>query len=195
MIYRVSQNEMTPYIYPDAEALPYGKRQFSFLLSAVIEPVKNYVMQHIEFLQWDAKNDTASDTDNIPDLALCAGKLFLNNKSYVLLKDLLAECGEFLPVTFNAGTGYIFNPLLNVEPLKIDMHYDDIAAIYFDEDIKTPIFKTDKNLKSVYITKSLYNQIKLMGLNGLDYYPDYADIYSHSERAQQNLKSKTAHKL
>ncbi len=56
----------------------------------------------------DSKGMTGSA---IPDIMEFKGRLFLSHEAYEALKPLLENDGEFLPVTYEKGEGYIFNPL------------------------------------------------------------------------------------
>lgn len=53
----------------------------------------------------------------IPDISSRVGKLFLNEMAFSVLKEILSKDGEFLPVTYEGGTGYLFNCLVVAEEL------------------------------------------------------------------------------
>lgn len=58
-------------------------------------------------------NETAGKL--IPDIIDNNGRLFLSEKAYTELNELLNKVGEFLPVYYTDGKGYIFNPLKTAE--------------------------------------------------------------------------------
>jgi|TARA_B110000211_G_scaffold63312_2_gene72529 hypothetical protein len=77
----------------------------------------------------------------IPDIAEHQGRLFLSTRAYDTLHNLLKNDGEFLPVEYENGTGYMFNPLrladtvggLNEEHC-VKNEWDDVEHIAFHED-------------------------------------------------------------
>jgi len=110
----------------------------------------------------------------------------LSEKAYSTLKETLTGHGEFLPVTFNAGKGYIFNPLEDIAPIKNTIIAGERgsplpAAYQFNEDNLPPIFKTEIDNSRIFITTELYRIIRLNGLNGLLFYKDYSNTYAEPE--------------
>lgn len=55
----------------------------------------------------------------IPDLAIRSGRLFVNESAFPTVKDHLFDDGEFLPVTFEQGNGYLLNILKIAEDLDL----------------------------------------------------------------------------
>mgnify|MGYP000067761854 CR=1 FL=1 len=55
--------------------------------------------------------EKADKKRKIPDLAIHVGRLFLSAKAYDVLEPLIKNDGEFLPVTYENGSGYFYIPL------------------------------------------------------------------------------------
>ena len=77
----------------------------------------------------------------IPDIAEHQGRLFLSAHAYDTLHDLLKNDGEFLPVKYENGIGYMFNPLQIAESVGglneahcVKNKWDDVEHIAFYED-------------------------------------------------------------
>ena len=77
--------------------------------------------------------------------------MYLAERAYRLLKDLLSGHGEFLPVTYRNQTGYLFNALSIAddknaldEKLCIKNEWNEMEHIGFVEErlYDTPIFRT-----------------------------------------------------
>ena len=95
--------------------------------------------------------NTESHGDAMPDISEHYGRLFLSQKAYDVLGDLLKNDGEFLPVTYEDGKAYIFNTLSVAESvdgvntdLSVKDKYGERKHMAFHEDrIKDfKIFKT-----------------------------------------------------
>ncbi len=190
MIYRIDQDEDSPYIDLDGDinfnidlhkySPELGNMPF-FLVSEIHSYADVWNSPHIQFLV-----DEGIKTDSFPDLDIKGGKLFLSEKAYNTLKGILSGHGEFLPVTFNAGTGYIFNPLEDIAPIKESIEYDPtdsrlVLNFKFNESNLPPIFKSDIDTRYVFITTELYRTIRLNGLNGLWFFKDYGFTYADPE--------------
>lgn len=75
----------------------------------------------------------------MPDIMVRNGRLFLSIAAYEVLSPIIAEHGEFLPITYEGNNGFIFNVLSVAED----------------------IFETDKNLSNkneLGEVKSLYSR-------------------------------------
>jgi hypothetical protein len=77
----------------------------------------------------------------IPDIAEHQGRLFLSTRAYDTLHNLLKNDGEFLPVEYENGTGYMFNPLRIADTVGglneahcVKNEWDDVEHIAFHED-------------------------------------------------------------
>lgn len=135
---------------------------------------------HINFLA-----GLDSKAQSIPDISSAGGRLFLKQKSFDLLKDLLLPHGEFLPVTFDAGSGYIFNPLKIAEDLDgLDQKliiYDkneNLEHIGFKEDVlsEISIFRTKlDSYHGVFCNLALKAAIEEGQLTGVYFHSDFAN--------------------
>lgn len=124
----------------------------------------------------------------IPDIMPFQGKLFLSQKAYDTLKALIEGDGEFLPVNYEQGQGYIFNPLSVAE--KVDglnatishkNEYGDIDAMAFHEDrVKAfAIFKSEfDNYKSVICREDVKDAIENAGFGGVYFTLDLGNPFT-----------------
>jgi len=110
----------------------------------------------------------------LPDISQHYGRLFLNEKAYVALKDILEPYGEFLPVFYADGTGYLFNLLaLEDNALNKDLckknEWGEIIWVGFDEDrVSNSVFRTEyDNFFSVFCTEKFHSVYMASELNGL----------------------------
>ncbi len=87
----------------------------------------------------------------LPDIAENGGRLYFNEHAYQLLHSLIDECGEFLPVYHDDGSGYVFNPLKSAEDVSgidsertlFDTHGNLAHFSFHDDKVKPfPIFRT-----------------------------------------------------
>ncbi len=190
MIYRIGCNQTGPHVDLDPEinfdidlhkrSPEIGNLPF-FLVSDIHSYADIWNTPHIQFI-----GEESIETDEYPDLTVHGGKLFLSEKAYSTLKEILEGHGEFLPVTFNAGKGYIFNPLEDIAPIEGSIkpgEYGSLvpSAYQFNEENLPPIFRTGIDGDRIFITKDLYRMIRLNGLNGLLFYKDYSNTYAEPE--------------
>lgn len=120
--------------------------------------------------------DDDEGADTIPDIAMRVGKLFLSQKAYLPLKEMLAPHGEFLPVTHREGEGVIFNCLDLAEKYqalneKLSMHdpLNDRYSIVFDEDKLrgVNIFKCDVDLSGIFCSDLIKTTVERERLTGI----------------------------
>jgi hypothetical protein len=86
-------------------------------------------LEYWQPLTIEFKQCSGSKATNVPDLSENFGRLFLSERAYTVLKDLLALSGELLPVIYKQGRGYIFNPLKTVEEFNA---CDESKCVYDD---------------------------------------------------------------
>ncbi len=86
--------------------------------------------------------------DIVPDVSIGNGRLFLNDKAYVVLKDVLNDFGEFLAVHHDNGKGYVFNPLVTVE---------SVGGI----DTKQTVYDNNGNLEKYSFVENAVNNVAL----------------------------------
>jgi len=126
--------------------------------------------------------------DEIPDISEHYGRLYLNQKAYEVVKDIIKNDGEFLPVICDGEPAYIFNTLSladNVDgldkKLSIRNSMGDLKNVSFhNEKIKKfMIFKTKfDNFLSAYCQESLKNAIESAELKGVFFTPDLGNRLS-----------------
>ncbi|OZG73333.1 hypothetical protein BTA51_09875 [Hahella sp. CCB-MM4] len=118
----------------------------------------------------------------IPDVSEHLGRLYMNEKSYEVLKDIIGNCGEFLPVKHDYGTGYMFNTLCIAEDVDgVDLNsckrdeYGDIEKVAFFEDRLRDfaVFRTRYDNHGVsYCQPIVKEAIEEAGLKGLLFFSD-----------------------
>lgn len=126
----------------------------------------------------------------MPDISADQGRLFLSQKAYDVLHDLLKNDGEFLPVEYENGKGFMFNPLSLAESvdgldkkLSVKNEWGDVENVAFDEDKVQGfnIFKTDfDTYYSVYCQERVKDAVEQAGLKGVIFTPDlgnYLGVY------------------
>lgn len=123
-----------------------------------------------------------------PDISEHNGRLFLSQKAYDALKDLLAQDGEFLPARYEQGSAFLFNPLSVAEDvdgldteLSIKNEWGDVENLAFHEErIKDfVIFRSAfDNYRSAFCSDLLKNAITSAGLKGIFFTPDLGNPYT-----------------
>ena len=126
----------------------------------------------------------------IPDLSEVDGKLFLNQKAYDLIKGMLKQYGEFLPITYDGGTGYLFNILtiaedmdgLNEQLIGHDKH-GNLENFGFHEEImgKIPIFRAKlDSYQGIFCNEAIKKRIADTKLSGVFFHVDLANPIGES---------------
>ncbi|GAB2191032.1 hypothetical protein MAH1_26400 [Sessilibacter sp. MAH1] len=131
----------------------------------------------------------------IPDISVDQGRLFLNTKAYDALYNLLKNDGEFLPVIYELGEGFMFNPLslANSESdldlkLCVKNEWGDVENIAFNEDSvkRFTIFKTEYDrYYSVYCQDCVKTAVEKSSLKGVIFTPDLGN-YLGTENINAN---------
>jgi len=113
----------------------------------------------------------------MPDVMEFSGRLFLSQLACDVLKSIISSDGEFLPVRYEKGQGYIFNPLSLAEAvggfnpqLTVLDELRDIERISFHEAcIKDyAVFRSEFDLhRSLFCNESVKNAIEAAGLGGV----------------------------
>lgn len=123
--------------------------------------------------------DAFGDDKNkaIPDISLRLGKLFLSERAYQVLKVLLENDGEFLPVITELGEAYIYNCLtvadrFNAVDEKLCIHdpLNDRFSVGFIESrlVDCHVFRAQIDLSGYFCKqemKDLVEQHKLTGIS------------------------------
>lgn len=119
---------------------------------------------------------------DIPDITLRNGRLFLSEHAHSALQKLLTPCGEFLPVTFKGGTGYLFNVLTLAESvdgldtkLSTKNEYRELQSLAFHESKveSFAVFRTAfDNYMGVYCNQGFQKAVQAAGLTGITFGED-----------------------
>lgn len=109
----------------------------------------------------------------IPDISSNVGKLYLNEKAYLLLKELLNDYGEFLPVFHGAEKGYIFNCLtVNEVDERLSVHdpLNDKYSVVFNTATKdSEIFKAKTDYNGHFCTERFKEIVESNDLQGISF--------------------------
>jgi len=133
--------------------------------------------------------------DIMPDISEHNGRLFLSPKAYDVLKPLIENDGEFLPVTYNEETGYMFNPLSIAETVDgIDEtltqknEWGDLVNLAFYEDKvkKFAVFRTNvDDHMSAFCQQSVKDAIENSDLKGVFFTVDLGNRYTQEQASKQ----------
>lgn len=136
-------------------------------------------------------NSEGMTGSKVPEIAEHQGRLFLSQKAYDVLHDLLKDDGEFLPVEYENGKGFMFNPLSLAESvdglnkkLSVKNEWGDVENIAFDEDKVQGfnIFKTEfDTYYSVYCQECVKDVVEKAGLKGVIFTPDLGNYLGACE--------------
>ncbi len=134
-------------------------------------------------------------TDIIPDISENFGRLFISEKAYQAFNNILAECGEFLPVTYDGGQGYIFNPLVSAEQHNaVDdklLSYDQYGNLehlgFIEERLKNvSIFKSKLDTyKGIFCFEDFMKVYEKAKLTGISFHPDLANPIGKNCQVEQ----------
>lgn len=159
----------------------FDRRPYSYL--------QNWQALALQFTALSSGKKTA-----IPDLTVRNGRLFLTQKSYEVLHGTLSGHGEFLPVTYEGGQGYLFNILSVAEMYDgVDIkqstrdQYGNIQSIVFNENkIKNlVIFRTEFDAHlSIYCSQTFKDEVEKAGLQGLAFSADLGAIFPKDDAAE-----------
>lgn len=122
----------------------------------------------------------------IPDLSFDIDHLFLNKRAFKVLKPLLFDHGEFLPVNHDGNKGYFFNALKIAEDMDalleelvgFDEH-GNLEHFAFDESKinGTPFFKAEiDSYSGSFCTQKFIDMVTEEKLTGLQFYPDVSNV-------------------
>ena len=130
-----------------------------------------------------SSSDKQDSKKEIADLCIAAGRLFMSQNAYDRLKPLIENDGEFLPVNYQSGKGYFFNPLqvadTNPELTRKDEWEEIVSLDFHEEDTKSySIFRTRYDAyRGLYCQESIKNAIEAHKLTGLYITTDLANIF------------------
>jgi hypothetical protein len=112
----------------------------------------------------------------LPDIGIWKGaSLILSEKAAEVLKPLISEYGEFLPVTCLGNTHYVFNCLTNVDADEVnskqimeDGFFMDVEALTFPEASKEVVFKSSfENSRNIFCSEAFKDAVESNGLGGV----------------------------
>lgn len=113
----------------------------------------------------------------VPDISCWVdATLTLSPRAYRLLKDLLGECGEFLPVSISGELHYIFNCFSEGEPNKEACIFNDeegmqagLKYLEFENSVTNlVVFKTTiENCLTLFCTSRFKDIVESFELNGV----------------------------
>jgi hypothetical protein len=143
---------------------------------------------------WKKMNISFSDDgsglhgDIMPDISENNGRLFLSQIAYDALKDLLKNDGEFLPVTYEHGDAFMFNPLSLAESvdgldtsLSVKDEWGDIENTAFHEEkVKNfMIFRSEfDHHRTAHCQETLKKAVEEANLQGVFFTPDLGQRFS-----------------
>lgn len=123
----------------------------------------------------------------VPDICAVQGRLFMSLSAYKTLKPLIENDGEFLPLVYEKGEAYFFNPLRTAEEVSaLDIalsrknEWGDLENLAFYEHKlrEITVFRTEYNgyytLQGQQIVKE---KIEATGLKGLYITPELGRIF------------------
>lgn len=153
MIYRILHDESyLMHVIPPVESMTkLGEKHGTFAFNAEPKSYRDvWKPLEIEFRPCEGSKAT-----EVPDVSESFGRLFLSERAFEVLGELLTPCGECLPVTFGDKKGYIFNPTLTAEQanavdellLSRDVH-GNLINFGFKEGnlVGASVFKTELDL-------------------------------------------------
>lgn len=125
----------------------------------------------------------------IPDLSVMQGRLFLNSKAYSALSKIIEPDGEFLPVRFDGGEGFIYTPLRVAEELDgLDAQlsrkneWGDLDNLAFHEAKlkKISLFRCEYDMfMSLHCQQEVKDAVEQFDLKGVFFTTDLGNIFSN----------------
>lgn len=164
---------------------------YSFILDSTPKTyLDTWTPLNIEF--YDSTEVGAAS--RLPDLIVDDGRLFLTSRAYDLLHELLAPHGEFLPVTYTDGEGYLFNVLAVADSengldhkLCIKSEYGDLESLAFhEEQVKDmPVFRCEfDQYMGIFCPDEFKARVEQAGLQGVTFGVDLGNIFPPDPSAQ-----------
>lgn len=191
MTYRVNSNDSDYLLATFDNDELFDKFEGDYLISVNPAPIKFAdVWQELTVEFVDEHKD--KKVRPIPDIQFFCGHLFLSDKATEVLKPLIKDLGELLPVKYgDKQTGYVFNPLKVVEAdpsQSTKSEYGDATFITFSED--HALFKTDfDTFYGVFCNQAFKDAVEENGLTGAVFELDLSNIFTRdglSEKPKTN---------
>lgn len=177
MIYRIHHDvRFLAFEIPIREVLDKLGRAHPFHIDRTPIPYRDVWKEPLEIVFRPPENTTQN---LVPDLAEVDGKLFFSEKAYQQLKELVEVEGEYLPVTYEGGNGYIFNVLTIAEDLnglddKLTGHdrHGNLENFAFREDVmgETPLFRAKiDEYQGIFCSDEFKKKINEAPLSGVTF--------------------------
>lgn len=126
---------------------------------------------------------------SVPDICVFQGRLFLNEKAYAVLEDIIKSDGEFLPVSFEGGDAYIFTPLRVAETvggldvqLSRKNEWGDLENLAFHEGKVEgwSLFRCEYDIfMSLHCQQEVKDAIEQAGLKGVFFTTELGNTFSN----------------
>jgi len=153
----------------------YGSLRNHFNLNYEARPFANKIKMPFNISLNGEQSDFSGH--KIPDISEHYGRLFLTEKAYEVVKDIIKNDGEFLPVICDGVKAYIFNTLSLAESVggldtelssKDEMGNRTNIAFHANNVKEFSIFKTEfDHFISAYCQQSLKEAIESAELKGV----------------------------
>jgi len=183
-IHRIHHNDdFLTFEIPTREVLNKLGREHPFHIDRSPKPYASVWSEplNISFTPMEAGKEA-----HMPDICARNGRLFLNHKAYSALHSLLVSDGEFLPVAYEDGEGYLFNPLVVAEDLGMldesltgyDQHGNLKHFSFLENKLgDTVIFRAKiDNYYGVFCADQLKEVIEKANLTGVYFQSDLASF-------------------
>jgi len=188
-IQRIHRDERyLTFSVPTSEVLTKLGREYPFHISRAPVPYAGVWKEPLA-VRFAAGEEAEGEV--VPDLEVRWGRLFFSEKAHEALNVDLKQDGEFLPVVYEGGTGYIFNPLTVAEDhdaldekATARNEYGDLESLGFIEEklpAGTMVFRTEADTyNGVFCTDAFKRAVEDAGLVGVYFQPDLANIFGYS---------------
>lgn len=193
MIYRIHQDDRyLAFEIPSQEVIDKLGRSYPFHIDRSPVAYKNIWQKplHIKF-----RPPESFTKPIVPDISEVDGKLFLSEQAYETLHVALSQYGEFLPVSFDERTGYIFNILSVAERIggldevvaSYDA-YDNLVHFGFKDEIMdaVTVFRSEiDSYQGIFCNQDLKDLIEKNELSGVFFHTDLANPIGESYGTHQ----------
>ena len=127
----------------------------------------------------------------VPDITVWGtlNCLALNKKAYNALRDVLVNCGEFLPVVCESVPYWVFHSTMRLGLEYVDMRLSDRSIeengfietkslVFHEQSLANEhVFQTEfNNYRNMYCTENFKSLVNSLGLTGLRFSDDLASV-------------------
>lgn len=123
----------------------------------------------------------------MPEITVRNGKMFLSEHATAVLKNIIENQGEFLPITYQNHKGIIFNILTTAEDvdglkdrLSSKNVFGEVQSLAFNEDLvkSLHIFRTIYDgYMGIYCSEVFKNTVEQSGLKGVKFSSDIGAVF------------------